>query len=124
MSSMLLLFIYTIIVQSMAQNMRSIKLSQMNNIKYECVSVGCLPSTTLFTPNLRRCQMACLAMIQCRTASFYQSTNQCDLFTDIPDEYGRLLVAVNVVTVTTTDSRRLFPRKCKSDINLSLKLTR
>ena len=103
--------------------MRSIQLSQMNNIKYECISVGCLPSTTVFTSDLRRCQMACLAMIQCRTASFYQSTNQCDLFTDIPDQYGSLLTAIGVVTFTATDSRRSFSRKYKLDISLFLQLT-
>jgi hypothetical protein len=60
---------------------------------------------------LRNCQLACLSDEQCLTVTFDQNSNQCELFSDIPSQYGNLSAQTGVVTMTAIDGRQLPARK-------------
>jgi hypothetical protein len=111
MLSKLLLLQFVIIVHSILQDMRSMKLTKLIDTKYQCTGPGCSASTIVFVLSLRNCQIACLADAQCRTASFSQSISQCELFADIPNEYGTLSEEANVVTMIAIDGRQSSTRK-------------
>jgi hypothetical protein len=106
-----LLFLFTIITQSISQDIRSLLLSKMIDIQYQCNNPGCSPSTIISVSNLRNCQLVCLSDTQCRTVTFDQSNQQCEVFSDIPSQYGQLLTQTGVVTMTAIDDRRLSARK-------------
>ena len=111
MLSALVVFEYVLIAQSVSQDIRSIELSEIINVKYQCNSVGCSSPIILFATNLKDCQFGCLDEPQCRTVSFYQSMNRCELYIDGPDQYGALLNEAGVVTVIVIDDRQPFTRK-------------
>lgn len=79
---------------------------------------SCLPTTIVFASNLRHYQFACVMNIRCRSASFHQSSNQCELFSDIPRQYGSLSSEAGVVTITTAENKRLSP--CKFKLNIAV----
>jgi hypothetical protein len=105
------LLLFTIITQSFSQDIRTLKLYKMNDIKYQCINLGCSPSTIVSASNLRRCQIACLSDTNCRTVTFDQSNNHCELFADIPSQYGNTLAQAGVVTMIAIDGRQLSARK-------------
>ncbi|UJR11880.1 hypothetical protein I4U23_016059 [Adineta vaga] len=110
MKNIKLLLVIVIIKQSAAQDIRSLILSQVNSIKYQCNNPGCSPSTIAPVSSLRDCEVACLFNPQCRTVTFDQSNNQCRLFPDIPSQYGDLISEPNVVTMIAIDNRQLSAR--------------
>ncbi|CAF1131411.1 unnamed protein product [Adineta steineri] len=57
--------------------------------------------------------MACLSNINCRTATFDQSSNNCQLFENIPTEYGSMSSQAGVVTLITIGIRQA-PAMCTS----------
>ena len=83
----------------------------MINIKYQCNNAGCSPSTIISVTSLRNCQLVCLSNTQCRTVTFDQSNNQCEVFSDIPSQYGDLIEDTDVVTMTAIDEGQLSARK-------------
>ena len=105
------LLLFTIVKQSSAQNIRTLRLSKMINIKYQCLSPGCSPSTLVSVSTLIRCQIACLSDANCRTVTFDKSDNYCELFPDIPSQYGNMSVQADVVTMVAIDGRQLSARK-------------
>jgi hypothetical protein len=107
----LLLLQFVIIVHSVLQDMRSMKLTKLIDTKYQCTSPGCSPSILVPVSSLRDCQIACLADAPCRTASFSQFISQCELFAEIPNEYGTLSAEANVVTMIAIDDRQSSTRK-------------
>ena len=109
----LLLLRCAVMTHSYSPNIRSLELSQLINTRYQCINAACSPPTTVFASSMRDCQMTCLMNAQCRTISFYQSMNQCELFSDIPGEYGILLEEINFITMTAIDERQTSPRKYK-----------
>jgi hypothetical protein len=106
----MLLFFYAI-KPSFLQDIRTITLFEISEKKYQCNSVGCSPSTLIYSSNLRGCQLSCLASPQCRTLSFDLNNNQCELFVDIPKEFGTLVSQVNVTTMIAIDNRESSARK-------------
>ena len=111
MTNTKLLFLFTIITQSVSQDIRSLMLSTDINIKYQCNNPGCSPSTIVSVSSLRNCQFTCLNDAQCRTVTFDQNSNQCELFSDIPSQYGTLLPQTSVATMTAINDRQLSARK-------------
>ena len=98
-------------VGTISQDIRSIHLSQLKNTKYECDIGGCTPSTIISSVDLQSCRIACLKNYQCRTVTFYQNTNQCEIFVDIPSQYGKLSAQTGVLTMIADDERLLSARK-------------
>jgi len=86
-------------------------LSIVIDIKYQCNDPGCSPSTIVSVSSLKNCQFACLNDAQCRTVTFDQNSNQCELFSDIPSQYGTLLPQISVVTMTAINGIQLSARK-------------
>ena len=99
----LLLLGYAVVTQSILPNIRSIELAHIINTRFQCINTVCSPPAIVFASNLRDCQYACLINAQCRTASFHQSINQCELFSGIPGQYGILLEDLDSITVTAID---------------------
>ena len=111
MANMILLLLLDFIAQSFLQDIRSLELLEIIGRKYQCTSGGCSPSTFVRGSNLRDCKFACLADASCRTLSFDFSKNQCELFVNIPSQYGNLLTQASAVTMTTTNYKQIHARK-------------
>jgi hypothetical protein len=97
--------------QSFSQDIRSLFLLKIIGKKYQCTSVGCSPATLVRKSSLRDCEIACLADARCRTLSFDSSNNQCELFVNIPSQYGNLLTQASAVTLITIGYRQIPARK-------------
>jgi hypothetical protein len=78
-------------------------LSKFVDTKYQCNNLGCSPSITVPASDLINCAFVCLTNTQCRTVTFNESNNQCEVFSDVPSQYGNLLAQTGVVTMTDTD---------------------
>jgi len=94
-----------------AQNIRTIKLSEMIDTKYDCANQGCSPFNIAHVSSLKACQIFCLSVIECRTVNFYQSNNLCELFVDIADEFGIYVQQIDVISMTAIDDRKLSARE-------------
>lgn len=108
------LFPFIFIASFGAQHIQTITLSKILDVKYQCIDQGCSASTIVYVSSLRNCQIACLTDTQCRTVTFYKSNNQCELFIDIPDQFGNWVGQVDAVSMTAVDDRRLSARKYKT----------
>lgn len=105
------LLLLIIVNQLVSQNIRTLKLSIIIDTKYQCLSPGCSTSNLVYESNLRRCQIACLSDTNCRTITFDQSNNHCELFPDIPSQYGNMSAQADVITMVAIDDRQLSARK-------------
>ncbi|CAF1178264.1 unnamed protein product [Adineta steineri] len=65
----------------------------------------------IFGTNSKACQIACLTNMNCRTVTFDQANNKCELFADVPSQYGSLMAQADFVTFIAIDNRQLSPRK-------------
>lgn len=106
----LFVFLIIIIIQLDATNINTLLLSQINDVRYQCIDADCSISTIIFRPNLKACQMSCLTNMNCRTITFDQINHQCELFADIPSEYGSLIAQTDVITFIAIN-RQLPTRK-------------
>ena len=106
-----LLFPLLLVLAIDAQDLRTIKLNKMFGIEYQCTHEHCSMSTVLFTPNLTKCQIACISNAQCRTVTFEPSSYRCELFPDMANNYGQFVLNPNVVSLVAIDDRRLSARK-------------
>ncbi len=111
MKHTVVLLLLTIIAQTPSQNIRTLLLSKINDVQYQCVDSGCSSATIISVANLRHCEMACLSDINCRTATYDQSNSECGLFADIPSQYGSIVPQAGVVTLMAIDGRQLSARK-------------
>ncbi|CAF0714247.1 unnamed protein product [Adineta steineri] len=83
-------------------------MSTMNGWQVQCSNTTCLPFTTLIVSNSRRCQMACLAQIQCTVASFHQSNSNCQLFADLSNQNGNMLLPnIEIITLIVISGTRI-----------------
>ena len=96
------------------QDIRTLTLLRMIDTEYQCTGQSCSPTIVIYASNVRRCQMACTTNSQCRTLTYNQSDNRCEMFADIPAHNGYLLNQVGTVTMTTIDSRKLSARKLQT----------
>ncbi|CAF0846669.1 unnamed protein product [Adineta steineri] len=101
------LFMFVLIEQSVTQNTNSFTMSLIDGWEYECVNTTCAPFATVVVSNIRMCQVACLNEVQCKAASFHQSTSKCQLFSDIPDENGNMLANMETVTMFVMAQTRM-----------------
>ena len=101
------------------QNVRTLKLSHLNNTLYTCSDPQCSPSILITVSNVRHCQIACLATTECRTVVFYQSNNQCQLFVDIATYMGTLSIQMGAETMIAIDNRKLSARKFCEKMSIS-----
>ncbi|CAF1643240.1 unnamed protein product [Adineta ricciae] len=85
LSELLLLLFITPLA---TQNLRTLKLSHLNNTLYTCSDPQCSPSTLVTVYNIRHCQM-------------------CQLFVDIATYMGTLSIQMDVETMIAIDNRKL-----------------
>jgi hypothetical protein len=111
MKHAIVLFLSLILAQSESQYSNTLMLSIMNDVRYQCVDPGCSSPIIMSVSNLKSCQIACLMDANCRTATFDQSMNQCELSPDIPSEYGTMISQAGVVTLAAIDDRQKSARK-------------
>jgi hypothetical protein len=104
-----LLFLFIFIAQSVAQDKRSFSMSIMTCWQFQCATTTCLPFVTAIVSNVRVCQMACLAQVQCQAASFQQSNSTCELFTDIRNQNENMSADVEAVTMIVNSGTRMPP---------------
>lgn len=105
------LFLLFLLILKTFQLTNSLLLSELYNTKYQCNSAGCSGSNIISVSNIRNCQKACLTNPQCRTVTFDTNTHQCEIFIDIPSQYGSLIAQTNVITMIAVDERQLSARK-------------
>ena len=74
-------------------------MSVMNGWRLQCANTSCLPFVNISVSNIRECQMACLAQVQCQVVSFQRTTFNCDLFAYIPNQTLNLTAHVDTVTM-------------------------
>jgi hypothetical protein len=110
-NSIIFFLLMTILIQSAAQNIRTLRLFKIGDTKYQCVAAGCAPSTIIVGSYLRGCQVACLSYDNCRTVTFDPSSSQCELFADKPAQRGQLLAQAGVLTMFAIDDRPVLPCK-------------
>jgi len=111
MKRTIVLLLLTIIAQSASQNIHTLLLSKTNDVRYQCVDPGCSSPTIITVATLIACEIACLSNINCRTATYGQSNSGCELFADIPSQYGNLVAQAGAVTLMAIDGRQLSARK-------------
>jgi hypothetical protein len=102
------LIIFMTIALSISQEMRTLLLSKKDDTTYHCLDLSCAPSTNISVQNLRRCEMASISNANCRTVTFDQSNNNCQVFFNSPSEYGNMLAQTGVTTMFAIDSRQSF----------------
>ena len=103
------LLLFTFLGQSIAEDLRSFRMSTMNGWQFQCVYTTCIPFVTLTMPNIRRCQMMCLAQIHCEAVSFHRSTSTCQLFADISYQNGYMLADLDTVSMIVLAGTRIPP---------------
>lgn len=111
MLEIFLLFLLSFIKTVSVQNIRTLALSKITDLQYQCVGQSCASSIVIYGTTLRRCQMACANDLECRTMNFNQSNGRCEMFADIPGNNGYLVTQVGIVTMTAIDSRKSSARK-------------
>ncbi|UJR11090.1 hypothetical protein I4U23_015272 [Adineta vaga] len=80
-------------------------MSKIGDSKYECNDSDCSSSKTVSVSDLRHCEIACLVDITCRTLTYDQSNNACQLFVDSPNERGNMLAQTDILTLIVLDNR-------------------
>jgi hypothetical protein len=102
----LLLLLCVLLGPSVAEDIRSIKMSVMTGWEFECTDTTCLPFANVIASSVRECQILCLAQVQCQAASFQQSTSSCKLFATIPNQNGDMAVDVETTTMIVISQAR------------------
>jgi len=106
---MSLLFLFTLIAQSVTQDIRSFSMSIMTGWQFQCATTTCLPFVTVTVSSISECQTTCLAQVQCQAASFQQSTSNCELFTDRRNQDENMSADVETVTMIVISGTRMPP---------------
>ncbi|CAF0853022.1 unnamed protein product [Adineta steineri] len=101
--------VFMIITQSVGEDMRSVRMSSMRGSKFQCGNTTCLPFVNLITSTIMKCQMACLAQIYCRAATFYRSTSNCELFADILNQNENMLADADATSMNVIAGTRSPP---------------
>lgn len=86
---------YLLIKLALAYDMRSLRLSIVDNYEFNCANTYCLPYFNSTEVNVRRCQIRCLADIQCRAAIYYRSMSTCKLFMYQMDPMTNMMMNMN-----------------------------
>lgn len=103
MANKVILFLLTILAQSFSQEIRTLQLHKIGDTNYQCSDPCCSPSTNLSVANLEHCQIACLFASNCRTVTFDQSNNNCQLFSDTSSEYGNISLQAGIETMVAVN---------------------
>ncbi|CAF1547526.1 unnamed protein product, partial [Adineta steineri] len=106
---MCLWFVFMIITQSVGEDMQSFRMSSMRGWKFHCTGTPCLPLVSIITSTIMKCQMACLAQVYCRAASFQKSTSNCELFSDMSNETANMQPDTDITSMIVIAGTRSPP---------------
>ncbi|CAF0744322.1 unnamed protein product [Adineta steineri] len=98
-----------VVTQSVGEDVRSIRMSLMRGQKFQCATPTCLPFAKMITSTIMKCQMACLAQIYCKAASFHQSISNCELFTDMSNEIANMATDTDISSMIVIAGTRSPP---------------
>ncbi|CAF1506607.1 unnamed protein product, partial [Rotaria sordida] len=84
-------------------------MSMMIDQEFQYRSTSYQPFTIVTVSDVRDCQIACLAQVQCRTANFRKTTNQCQLFTIASSQTGIISANMGTAVMTIIDGTRVPP---------------
>ncbi|CAF4051526.1 unnamed protein product [Adineta steineri] len=102
-------FVFMIIIQSVGEDMRSVRMSLMRGSKFQCANTTCLPFINFVTRTILNCQAGCLAVVQCAAASFHRSTSNCELFTDMSNEIANMQADTDIISMIVIAGTRSPP---------------
>ncbi|CAF1085638.1 unnamed protein product [Adineta steineri] len=97
-----------IITQIIGEDIQSMIISLLSNSKFECANTTCSPFLNIITSNIKNCQVACLTRNQCKGATFYRSTSDCQLFDNMLNQNGNMLTDVDAISMNVVIGTR-FP---------------
>ena len=101
--------IFMIITQAAEENTRSMIMSLLTNSKFQCANATCSPFISIIATNILNCRIACLAQNQCKAATFYRSTANCELFdNNISYQNGNMLTDADTTSMSVITGTR-FP---------------
>ncbi|CAF0904583.1 unnamed protein product [Adineta steineri] len=103
--------LFMIMTQIIGEDTQSMTMSLMVDSTFECANTTCLPFINVITSNIRSCQVACLTRSQCKAATFYRSTSNCELFADMLNQNGNMLADVDATSMNVISGTR-FPPVC------------
>ena len=115
MHQILLLFC-VLVIKPFAQEIHHLRLTRINNMKYQCIGTQCSSSQIITVSNVRRCETACLSNSNCRTITFDQTSNECEIFSTFPSQFGGLIAQENIQTLIANSVDRP-PITSKSHVN-------
>ena len=98
------LLLFALLGQAISQDIRSFDMSVMDGWQLTCANTTCLPFSTLITPSVRDCRLACLSRAQCRTASFQWILSRCALFTSAPNSSADMTMDPGIITSSVSVS--------------------
>ncbi|CAF4461047.1 unnamed protein product, partial [Adineta steineri] len=88
-----------LITQAVEQDTRSVLMTVMNGLKFQCTNTTCTPFLNLNTRNVLTCQMACLAQTECKAATFHLLTSNCELFTNMSNQNVNMVADLDTVSM-------------------------
>jgi hypothetical protein len=100
-----------VIVHSAPDDLRSFHISVLAGWQFQCSNTTCSPFNTVIVSSVRKCQMACLAQIQCRIANYYQSTSLCELFVQALNQNSNMSLNADAVAMIVMTETRIPPCK-------------
>ena len=93
-------------------------MSIMTGWQFQCVNTTCIPFVTTPASSIRACQINCLAEVQCKAASFEQTTSSCELFAKIQNQNGNMFANVEITTMIVISGTRMPPGEYKYNVSL------
>ncbi len=103
------IFLFVVIAQSVAEDIRSFQMSIMTDWQFQCINITCLPFITVTALNVQNCQITCLNQVQCQAASFQQLNSRCKLFANILNKNGNMSADVETITMIVISGTRMPP---------------
>ncbi|CAF4181085.1 unnamed protein product, partial [Adineta steineri] len=100
--------VFMIITQPVEEDIRFVEMFLMPGCIFQCANTTYLPFINVITPNIKDCQVACLAQSQCTAATFHRSTCDCELFADILNQDENMMADVDATSVKVIRGTR-FP---------------
>ncbi|CAF1052156.1 unnamed protein product [Adineta ricciae] len=89
------------------QDIKSVTMTTMNGLEFQCANSNCLPFVTTTAPNILQCQIHCLRQPQCKAATFQETTCKCQLFNNITDQNSNLQANIQVTTMIVISGTRI-----------------
>ncbi|CAF1667427.1 unnamed protein product [Adineta ricciae] len=102
-----MLLLFGLFEQSLVQDIKSVTMTTMNGLEFQCANSNCLPFVTTTAPNILQCQIHCLRQPQCKATTFQATTCKCQLFNNTADQNSNLQANIQVTTMIVISGTRI-----------------